>query len=401
LGPGFRFFNTFRVVSEKGKTLGYKNLDQLREHLRPVLLRRTRDSVKLELPERTTEYVRITPTDEQLELHRAHMNTVAQIAAKKYLTEMDLLRLRIALLMCRMSANSTYLVNKEEPSYSSKLGRLAELFDEIIAEEGRKVVLFSEWTTMLDLIERMLQERVRFVRLDGKVPQKKRQMLVHEFQSDPECRFFLTTNAGSTGLNLQAANTVINVDLPWNPAVLEQRIARAHRMGQTQPVQVFILITEKTIEESLLQTLNLKRDLALAALDSNSEVNSLSLANNGSDLRARLELLLGAKPDAPVDVSKKSEEEAAARASFKEMPRQEQVAAAGGALFGALCQFLGALAPQGETTEAGAKVVEGIRQSLNECVEVDGSGKARLTLTLPDRSAIDQLAQTLARLLVK
>ena len=84
------------------------------------------------------------------------------------------------------------------------------------------------------------------MRLDGSVPQKKRQELVHTFQTDPDCQLFLTTNAGSTGLNLQAANTVINVDLPWNPAVLEQRIARAHRMGQTQPVQVFVLVTEDT-----------------------------------------------------------------------------------------------------------------------------------------------------------
>ena len=89
------------------------------------------------------------------------------------------------------------------------------------------------------------------MRLDGSVPQKKRQELVNRFQTDPDCQLFVATNAGSTGLNLQAANTVINVDLPWNPAVLEQRIARAHRMGQTQPVQVYVLVTEETIEESL------------------------------------------------------------------------------------------------------------------------------------------------------
>ena len=75
-----------------------------------------------------------------------------------------------------------------------------------------------------------------FVRLDGTVPQKQRQSSC-TVSADPTCRLFLTTNAGSTGLNLQAANTVINVDLPWNPAVLEQRIARAHRMGQSQPVR--------------------------------------------------------------------------------------------------------------------------------------------------------------------
>src|SRR5206468_3674173 len=108
----------------------------------------------------------------------------------------------------------------------------------------------------------LAKRKLDFVRLDGSVPQKRRFELVQKFQNDPACKLFLTTNAGSTGLNLQAANTVINVDLPWNPAVLEQRIARAHRMGQLQPVQVFVLVTEKTIEENLLATLAAKKDLA-------------------------------------------------------------------------------------------------------------------------------------------
>ncbi len=76
---------------------------------------------------------------------------------------------------------------------------------------------------------------------------------MHEFQTDPACRLFLTTNAGSTGLNLQAANTIINVDLPWNPAILEQRIARAHRMGQKNPVHVYKLVTEKTWKRACWQ----------------------------------------------------------------------------------------------------------------------------------------------------
>ena len=120
LGPGFRFFNKHRVVDEKGKVLGYKNLDDLRETLRPILLRRTRDSVKLELPPRTTEIVRIPPTDEQLALHDGHMQIVATITRKKFITEMDLLRLQKALLMCRMAADSTFLVDKEKPGYSTQ-----------------------------------------------------------------------------------------------------------------------------------------------------------------------------------------------------------------------------------------------------------------------------------------
>jgi hypothetical protein len=402
LGPGFRFFNRYRVVDEKGKVLGYKHLDQLREHLRPVLLRRTRDSVKLQLPERTDEIVRIPPTEEQKALHDSHMMIVAQIVRKKYLTEMDLLRLRAALLMCRMSANSTFLVTKEAPGYSSKLERLAELFDDLAGEEGRKVVLFSEWTTMLDLIEPLVaKHRMQFVRLDGSVAQKNREPLVHEFQTNERCRVFLTTNAGSTGLNLQAANTVVNVDLPWNPAVLEQRIARAHRMGQTQPVQVFVLITEATLEENLLQTLSAKRDLALAALDSNSDVDTVSLVTGADELRGRLEVLLGAKPEAPVDEStKRAEENGVPMAAGPAAARRERVAAAGGELLGAVFHFLGELAHGGQAPAPPPNIVSDIRTRLGECLDEDPSGRPRLTVTLPDRSALDQLAQTLAQLLV-
>jgi superfamily II DNA or RNA helicase len=396
LGPGFRFFNQHRVLDEKGKVVGYRNLDQLRERLRPILLRRTRSDVRLEVPERTVEFVRIPPTDEQKALHDAHMQTVAQIVAKKYLTEMDLLRLRAALLMCRMAANGTILVDKEKPNWSSKLERIAGLFDDVAAEEGRKVVLFSEWTTMLDLIEPILEERgLEYVRLDGSVPQKRRQELVETFQTQPSCRVFITTNAGSTGLNLQAANTVINVDLPWNPAVLEQRIGRAHRMGQTQQVQVFVLVTEQTLEESLLLTLSAKKDLALAALDANSEVNEVTMTSNSDDLKARLEILLGAKPEANIDKT----EEAKAREAAVVQERRSRVAMAGGALLGAAFQFLGELVG-GETNGAPAEsVVRDMRARLDQCVEDDGEGRPRFSVTLPDRSALDGLAQTLARIL--
>jgi superfamily II DNA or RNA helicase len=395
LGPGFRFFNKHRVVDDKGKVLGYKNLSELRETLRPILLRRTRASVKLELPDRVTEIVRIPPTDEQASMHAAHMQTVATIVAKKFLTEMDLLRLQKALLMCRMCANSTYLVNKEPPGYSTKLARLDELFEQLFEEEERKVILFSEWTTMLDLIQELLAKRgLEYVRLDGSVPQKQRHELVQRFQSDPSCKLFLTTNAGSTGLNLQAANTVINVELPWNPAVLEQRIARAHRMGQTQMVQVYILMTEGTIEENLLATLAAKKDLALAALDVESEVDRVDLVSGMEDLKNRLEVLLGARPEAPVDES--TQRNAVAPAAT---PQRERVAAAGGELLGAAFKFLGELVAQQTPMAPSDAVVQQLRCGLDACVDADESGKPRLTVTLPDRAALDNLAQTLAKLL--
>jgi ERCC4-related helicase len=396
LGPGFRFFNRHRMVDEKGKVLGYKNLADLRATLAPILLRRTRDSVRLELPQRTMDFIRIPPSDEQKKIHAAHMQVVAAITSKKFITEMDLLRLQKALLMCRMAADGTYLVTKEEPSYSTKLEHLNELIERLFEEEGRKVIVFSEWTTMLSLIEPLLNKRgLGFVRLDGSVPQKKRPELVHTFQTDPECKLFLTTNAGSTGLNLQAANTIINVDLPWNPAVLEQRIARAHRMGQTQPVQVYVLVTEESIEENLLQTIAAKKDLALAALDVESQVDEVQTASGMEELKSRLEVLLGAKPEAAVDQSRqRAEQEATKRLSPE---RRERVSAAGGELLGAAFKFLGELvatdAPPPDET------VAKLRAGLAACVTEDSTGKSTLTVTLPDKGALDGLANALAKFL--
>ncbi len=396
LAPAFRFYNRHRVVDERGKVLGYRNLAQLRATLKPIVLRRTRDSVMRDLPPRMTEVVRITPTDEQLAMHSSHMIVVASIVNKRYISEMDLLRLQKALLMCRMTADSTVLVDKQKPGYSSKLDVLDDLLGRLSQEDGRKIVLFSEWTTMLGLIEAILERRkIGYVRLDGSVPQSKRQQLVHAFQTESACRVFITTNAGSTGLNLQAANTVINVDLPWNPAMLEQRIARAHRMGQKRTVQVFVLVTESTIEENLLSTLAAKHELALAALDPESEIDEVDLSSGMEELKRRLEVLLGAKPEAEVDESNKRATESEAQ----RLARRERVAAAGGQLLSAAFQLLGELLPPDQDTAASRHIASQLRASLAECVDHPKGARPTLTITLPDEAALDGLAASMARLL--
>ncbi len=360
--------------------MAYKNLDDLRERLRPILLRRTRESVRLELPERTTEVVRIAPTAQQKELHDAHMKTVAQIVRKRFLTEMDLLRLRMALLMCRMAADSTFLVDKVAPGWSTKLERLDGLLEEIATEADRKVVLFSEWTTMLDLVEPLLRKRkLDFVRLDGSVPQKRRAEIVARFQSEARVRVFLSTNAGSTGLNLQAANTIINVDLPWNPAVLEQRIARAHRMGQARQVSVFVLVTEDTLEENLLATLSAKRDLALAALDAESDVSQVDVRTGAEDLKRKLEILLGAKPEAPVD-----------RVGMARAEVAPNLVAAGKTLVRAVLSLL---------SELGQMPGGGVGAVLDAKVELGDGDRRRLSIALPSEDELETLGQGLVRLL--
>ncbi len=397
LGPAYRFFHKHRMVDDEGRTQGYRQLDALRETLKPILLRRTRDSVKLQLPERTTEIVRIRPTEEQRAMSEHQMTLASRIASKAYLTEIDLLMLQKHLLMARMAANSTYLCDKELPGFSSKLETLDELLEQMADEASRKIVLFSEWTTMLDMIEPLMKKHgIRFVRLEGSVPQKKRQQIVHEFQNDPTCRCIMMTNAGSTGLNLQSANTVINVELPWNPAILEQRIARAHRMGQKNPVHVYLLVTENTIEERMLETLAAKHDLAMAALDVDSDVNEVILQGGMEALKRRLERLTGAKPTAPIDESVRVEVEA----ETEELAaRREKVASAGGELLGAALNLVSQLLGQG--APAPRETVEAISTNLSQCVQRDPQGRPQLQVTLPNDESLASLAETLARLLVK
>ena len=396
LGPAFRFYNRYRMVDEKGKVLGYKNLDELRERLKPVLLRRTRKMVMSELPPRTTEIRRIPPTDEQLTLHNAQMRIIKTIISKRYISEMDLLRLQKALLICRMAANSTYLVDKVPPGYSSKLMEFENLIDQLIEEEDRKIVLFSEWTTMLSLIEPLLgKRRAHYVRLDGSIPQKKRQELIYHFQKERNCKFFITTNAGATGLNLQAANTVINVDLPWNPAVLEQRISRVHRMGQKRPVQAFLLVTEETLEEKLLGTLSAKHELALAALDPDSRVKTVDLASGMDELKRRLEMLLGTKPFVPIEESQRADVEREA----ERMARREKIASAGGQLLGAAFAFIGEMFPKEERAEQTLRLAETFKNRLSECLEKDENGRLKMTITLPDESFLNNMANSLAQIL--
>ncbi|XZE46905.1 DEAD/DEAH box helicase [Pirellulaceae bacterium SH467] len=398
LGPAYRFFHTHREVDDRGKAIGYKRLDELRTALKPILLRRTRDEVSKQLPDRIDEVVRIRPTEEQLDISNAQLSIASRIAAKKFLTEMDLLRLQKALLLARMAADSTYLIDEQEPEFSSKLVRLGEMLEQLIADPTRKIVMFSEWTRMLDRIELKLESLgCDFVRLDGSVPQKKRPAIVSKFQNDPKCRLILMTNAGSTGLNLQSANTVINVDLPWNPAVLEQRIARAHRMGQKNPVHIYNLVTEDTIEERLLETLANKQELANAAIDFSSETDAITMKSSIANIREKLEKILVPVPEAPIDAS---QERRVALQTQEIEQRREKVSAAGGQLLSAALQLVGELVSPADRSAPDDAVVDQLASSLNQCVERDESGRPKLTIQLENDEALRSLAQTLARLLV-
>ena len=138
-----------------------------------------------------------------------------------------------------------------------------------VVESGdAKIVIFSQWERMTRLIAAELDKMgVGYASLNGSVPSEKRKNLIDDFCDNPDCRVFVSTDTGSTGLNLQAASLVINLDLPWNPAVLEQRICRIYRIGQNRNIQVINMVSKDSFEERMLGTLDFKSSLFEGVLD--------------------------------------------------------------------------------------------------------------------------------------
>jgi hypothetical protein len=184
-----------------------------------------------------------------------------------WLSEIDLHRITCCIQNMRMLCNSTFLFDKAT-NFSPKLEEFREIVHELTMEEKRKVVVFSEYERMTHLASQELTKlKIGWVSLHGNVPARKRGELIARFGKDPDCKVFLSTDAGGVGLNLQAASAVLNFEPPWNPARLEQRVGRVHRFGQTQPVQVIHLLTENSIEERVWETLKLKKALFTGLFD--------------------------------------------------------------------------------------------------------------------------------------
>jgi len=271
LGPMFRFLATHQHTDESGRVVGYHRLDEISITLEPMLVRRTKDAVLKELPERLEKRFFVPMTDQQMRHHEDNREIVARIVAKwrryGYLSEIDQKRLTCALQNMRMSCNSTYLLDKQT-DHGHKADELASLLEEVMEDRDAKAVIFSQWLRMHELIVRRLEPRgLEHVMFHGGVPGHKRGDLVARFREDPACRLFLATDAGGVGLNLQHASVVANMDLPWNPAVLEQRIGRVHRLGQHRPVRVVHFIAKGTIEESMLGLLAFKKSVFSGVLD--------------------------------------------------------------------------------------------------------------------------------------
>jgi SNF2 family DNA or RNA helicase len=277
-GPAFQFLHDHRVLDARGNLKGYRNLDSIREKLEPVFLRRTRAEVLTQLPSRTDNIAYVELNEAQREPYDDQRSTLARLATKGFLTDLDRKRILACLVNLRSICDSLFLFDGQS-HVSPKLDELAEVVPQLL-EGDHKLVVFSQWETMIREAATVFDRlSVEYALLHGGLAGKDRKAVLDRFQTDPECRVFLSTDAGGVGLNLQVADTVVNLELPWNPAVLEQRIARVHRMGQERPVRVLNFITRGTIEERVQAILRQKQELFTGLFDGSEDEVEFAAAN--------------------------------------------------------------------------------------------------------------------------
>lgn len=270
-------FLTSHQIKDKGtgKVTGYRDLHAVGRQLSGILLRRTKKEVLKQLPARMDKNLFVPMTEAQAEMYDGYNDVVAKLVHKwkrfGFLNEQDRQRLLKCLNGMRMVCDSTYIIDQVS-NHQTKLDELLNILDELLGIDGEKVVIFSQWERMTRLIARELERRkVAFQSLHGGVPGKKREALINNFNNDPDCKVFLSTDAGGVGLNLQSAANLINMDIPWNPAVLEQRIARIHRLGQKRNISVTNLVAQGTIEHRMLSVLQFKTSIAAGILDNGED----------------------------------------------------------------------------------------------------------------------------------
>ena len=299
LGPLFRFNREFYELDARGRPVDYRNLEELHRRLKPIMLRRRKSDVEEQLPERTVSNYFVAMEDEQRLRYQEYEARVARLMAqarRRPLTKEEFEKLQTWLACMRMICDTPYILDAD-CRICPKLEELEGILADVLGEDDRKVIVFSEWVRMLELVGDLTREMgLEVAWHTGSVPQDKRRAEIRRFKRDPACRVLLSSDSGSVGLNLQAASVVINLDLPWNPAKLEQRIARAWRKHQTRPVSVVNLVCEDSIEHRMLHLLSQKQGLADGVLDGLGDLAALRMPSGRAAFMERLEEIMAGRP---------------------------------------------------------------------------------------------------------
>lgn len=252
-----------------------RHMALLRAVISPFILRRLKQQVLTELPDKTEIIHHISLSPEERQLYEATRREVVQQVQSA--DGRALMHVLSGLTRLRRLCCSPQLVMPEWSQTSSKLDEAMNLLEEAI-DGGHRVLVFSQFVDLLSLLRaRIEQKQWDYCYLDGGCSAKSRQESILRFRHEPVPLFLISLKAGGTGLNLTQADTVLHLDPWWNPAVEDQASDRAHRMGQTQPVTVYRLVCEQTVEEKIVALHDEKRALADGLLSGQSEVKGLDV----------------------------------------------------------------------------------------------------------------------------
>jgi SNF2 family DNA or RNA helicase len=395
LSPYWRFKADCILTDDAGKVIGYQNLNKIGEKVRSRLIRRTKKQVALQMPKRQDSNMLVAMTKEQQETHDELNAVVAQLVLKwrkmHFLSEKDRQRLLLTLSQMRMVCDSTFILD-QKTRFDTKIDEAMNILQSVFESGDEKVVIFSQWERMTRLISQELDKlKIGYEYLHGGIPSSKRKDLIKNFSDDKLCRVFLSTDAGSTGLNLQAASIVINLDVPWNPGVLEQRIARVYRLGQERNVQVINLISRGTIEEQMLGKLRFKSAMFEGVLDGGEDTVYLGSQSKFADMMDALSEAVDEEKKQPaaeptlfsdIETSEQEPENTVSE------PEPENIITQG-------VSFLSGLAKTLKSPEKTAQLV-------NSLVETDAkTGQTHLRIPVPNKESVAEVLGMLGKLFGK
>ena len=248
---------------------------QLRRLIAPFMLRRTKQEVVEELPDKTEINLPVELSEDEMAVYEVIRRRAKQMLEDEASDHVSMNTLA-EITKLRQAACAAQLVEKSWNNDCSKVKLLTELVEDIVGG-GNAVLIFSQFTSFLDIVKKAFDAaKLSYLYLDGSVGMRKREQLVSQFQKGECPIFIISLKAGGLGLNLTGANYVVHLDPWWNPAIEQQATDRAYRIGQRQSVTVYHLISQHTIEEKILRLHDTKRNLADAMLEGSNQSHKLT-----------------------------------------------------------------------------------------------------------------------------
>lgn len=261
-----RFVEKYAILDYWGAIKGYKNIDEVKNKILPFYVRRLKEDVLNDLPEKIFIDLYVELEDKALKEYKKIANRKHEITEEKAAIE--------AIIRCRQFCDFPELLDLRHAS--AKFAMLYDLLKELVFDNNEKVIIFTQYKESLDLLKRNLEDEFDLSFIYGEIPSKERFEIVKEFKSNPKRQVLIMTDAGAEGLNLQEANNLIHYNDNYSPAKMIQRNGRVDRIGQKRVVRIYRFICKDTIEERVRELLEKKQTVNNSILDEDNKELSMS-----------------------------------------------------------------------------------------------------------------------------